>query len=128
MYKFMPIYIQQNSIPGGYFMKMDSAVIKKTNYVKEMYPKTFEKIQEMVDDECDRQDYAGSILFDEYPDKIGVMHLRDIIYDRVQVENSMCGEEDCQLYPDEDWLKDIIMVLLLHEMYRRKEEREYPYK
>ena len=35
-------------------------------------------------------------------------------------------KENCLNYPDDQWLKDIIMVLLLNEMYvRRRRKRFY---
>lgn len=123
MYKFMPIYIQQGGLPGGYYLQMEPGMMRRADYVKEMYPKTFQRLQQIVDDECDRHEYSGSILYDEYPDRVGLMRMRNDIYDRVQMENTMCEEDMCQLYPQEDWLKDIIMVLLINEVARRKNKR-----
>ena len=39
-------------------------------------------------------------------------------------EEEQCGDgENWIKYPDDQWLKDIIMVLLLNEMYRRRQNR-----
>ena len=37
--------------------------------MKSYYPDTARKIQEKVEEECDLQDYEGSRLYDEYPDR-----------------------------------------------------------
>ena len=68
-------------------------------------------------------------MFDEYPDKLGIMRIVNRIFDRVKLEEASCaeGDMDCNKYPDDPWLKDTIMVLLLNEMYRRRQRRKRYY-
>ena len=50
------------------------------------------------------------------------------IFRQVKEEEEQCGDgENCIKYPDDQWLKDIIMVLLLNEMYRRRQNRRRYY-
>lgn len=49
--------------------------------LKGMYPKEVRTIQEMVEDECDKMEYEGSLMFDEYPDKVMVNQIVKRIYD-----------------------------------------------
>ncbi len=42
---------------------------RENQLMRSFYPKTARKIQEKVEEECDRMDYPGSFLYDEYPDK-----------------------------------------------------------
>lgn len=49
--------------------------------LKGMYPKEVRSIQEMVEDECDKMEYEGSLMFDEYPDKVMVNQIVKRIYD-----------------------------------------------
>lgn len=116
---YIPVYIQQSSLNEGLFIQMDSPISKKIDYVKEMYPKAFHKIQRTIDEECDKHDYVGSAIYDEYPDKTRLMLMRDKIFEIVHLENASCEDDLCIIYPEDDWLKDIIMVLLLHEIERR---------
>ena len=37
-------------------------------YLKEMYPERVRRISAMVEEECDKLEYAGSPMFAEYPD------------------------------------------------------------
>ena len=50
--------------------------------LKGMYPKEVRSIQEMVEDECDKMEYEGSLMFDEYPDKVMISQIVKRIYDR----------------------------------------------
>ena len=55
---------------------MQNTVFEETEYEKdckrlqEMYPRDARKIQSMVDEECDRMEYEGSMMFDRYPDRL----------------------------------------------------------
>lgn len=78
-------------------------------YLRRMYPDIGREIAEFVEDECDRMEYAGSMMFDQYPDKLSVMRIVDKIYDKVK-------------YHDEEspYLKCIVQVMLCDEMHHRR--------
>lgn len=50
--------------------------------LKEMYPKEAKRIQRVVEEECDKMEYDGSLMFDEYPDRVMVQKLCDDIYNK----------------------------------------------
>ena len=116
-YKYIPFYVQGNAVTGMYYGQC----------VKEMYPLTFMTIQEMVEKECDYQEFAGSMMFDEYPDKMGILRIVNRIFENIKKEEASCNGKECIKYPDDQWLKDIIMVLLLNEIYRRRQKRKRYY-
>ena len=60
--------------------------------LKGMYPKEVRSIQEMVEDECDKMEYEGSLMFDEYPDRLMVNRIVKRIYD------ASAGQPDIQKY------------------------------
>ena len=78
-------------------------------YLKRMYPGIAKEIAEFVEDECDKMEYAGSMMFDQYPDKVSVMKLVGDIYDKVK-------------YHDEKspYLKHLVQVMLCDEMHHRR--------
>lgn len=95
-----------------------------------MFPKTARYVQPIIEDECDRMEYDGSLMFDEYPDKVMMERLVDSIYQRLQnadvteeaVEEKevfATGCRNCGGHPD-DGLKDLISVMLFGEMHRRR--------
>ena len=127
-YKYIPFYVQGNAINGFYYGQWNQMSDRDIDYVKEMYPIAFMTIQDWVERECDKQEFAGSLMFDEYPDKLGVLQMVNNIFRLVKEEEEQCGDgENCIKYPDDQWLKDIIMVLLLNEMYRRRQNRRRYY-
>lgn len=44
----------------------------QTQYWKSLYPEKIKKIQQEIEHTCDELDYAGSFIYDEYPDKINL--------------------------------------------------------
>ena len=65
----------QMQMQAGLPMQMQGNYLKEMEYEKdldrmrELYPNEVKKIQKYVDEECDRMEYEGSLMFDEYPDK-----------------------------------------------------------
>lgn len=102
-------------------------------YMKSQYLPMSIEILGYVEEECDMLEYDGSIMFDEYPDKTGVEQIAARIYDKAKyLENFFMPvyEEDevfeaskhCTSCRGQDnWLKNLIQVVLLGEMnYRRQ--------
>ena len=81
--------------------------------MKSYYPETARRIQEKVEEECDLQDYEGSRLYDEYPDRFMLYHLGRKIVDEVKSEADMEAMSD-------GLLGDLVEVLLFHEISRRR--------
>ena len=81
--------------------------------MKSYYPETARRIQEKVEEECDLQDYEGSRLYDEYPDRFMLYHLGRKIMDEVKSEAGMEAMSD-------GLLGDLVEVLLFHEISRRR--------
>lgn len=48
--------------------------------MKELYPEDVKKIQRLVEEECDKLEYEGSMMFDEYPDRVMLKVICDRIY------------------------------------------------
>ncbi len=56
---------------------------KDMERMKELYPSEAKKILEYVEDECDRMEYEGSLMFDEFPDRLMLRRICDRIYSKV---------------------------------------------
>ena len=63
----MPFYM---SYPMQNLYLTEMEYEKDMDRMKELYPKEVGRIAECVEDECDRMEYEGSLMFDEYPDKV----------------------------------------------------------
>ena len=100
--------------------------------LKEMYPEVARDILKFVEEECDKMEYEGSMMFDEQPDRVMLSRLRDGIYDKVKDNHELTETDDKdevfvmnqetrrRYPPNKNWLNDLIEVLLFQEMYRRR--------
>lgn len=103
--------------------------------LKEMYPKEAKRIQRVVEEECDKMEYDGSLMFDEYPDRVMVQKLCDNIYNKVY--DNTTAEVETEQYKDrrpgggfpppppppprrDRGGRDLIEILLFDEMFRRR--------
>lgn len=121
---------------------------KDVAYMKQLYPQAVLQIQKEVDEECDKLEYEGSCMFDEYPDKSHLNMIVDTIYTRVveaDVQKSSVEQEEVSAtfhpftppycdprgrgcypirgdyrYGQPDWLRGLIGVLLFNEMTNRR--------
>lgn len=94
-------------------------------YLKELYPASLAGLQRIIDDECDKLEYDGSIMFDEYPDKERLIVLENSVFERVRLnfQESIAVRQEERGLPSQEWLKDIVCVLLINEMMRRRSRR-----
>ncbi|MCC8080893.1 MAG: hypothetical protein LIO80_02575 [Lachnospiraceae bacterium] len=84
--------------------------------LQELYPRDARRIQGLVERECDRMEHEGSMMFDEYPDRLLFRMLCRNIYRVLQDV-----EEEQAVMPDRDHpLMQLIEVMLTQEMYRRR--------
>lgn len=79
---------------SGILLPEDSdADIKETErdlqYLKEMYPGQVRTISAMVEEECDKLEYAGSPMLVEYPDREFIRSIARDIYDRLDISEDM---------------------------------------
>ena len=133
----MPLYGYDNSEDAD----------KDLDYVKQMYPITAKKMLAEIDEECDKLEYDGSCMFDEYPDRIYLSRIVDKIYakcihlneisvsgeslptierptsEEIYLESPPSTSSNREDYVDangKNWLRDMTEVLLYNEMLNRR--------
>ncbi len=109
-------------------------------YMKRFYPKTMRNFQRIIEDECDKLEYDGSILYDEYPDSVGFLMLVNRICDKIKkADTEAVVNEEFQMEDDGHGnvesgggpinsrkendiynLKNIISVMLSSEIYHSR--------
>ena len=62
------LFIRQTCIPRAYLDEMQNE--RDMKKMKELYPEVAKDVLSVVEDECDQMEYDGSMMFDEYPDKV----------------------------------------------------------
>ena len=102
----MPFYM---SYPMQNLYLTEMEYEKDMERMKELYPKEVTCILEAVEEECDKMEYEGSLMFDEYPDRFMTERIVEHIYEEIS-----SGEKDKEL------LCSLIGVILSNEMYRRR--------
>ena len=101
---------------------MQNTVFEETEYEKdckrlqEMYPRDARRIQSMVEEECDRMEYEGSMMFARYPDRLMTEMICRRISRGLRPEDV---EEDGRRHVDEKYFM-LVQVMLMQERYRRR--------
>ncbi|MDE7313471.1 MAG: hypothetical protein K2N87_17930 [Eubacterium sp.] len=73
----MPFYMSY-PIQNIYMAEMEYE--RDMERMKELYPEDAKRIQKLVEEECDKMEYEGSMMFDEYPDRVMLKVICDRIY------------------------------------------------
>ena len=79
----MPFYM---SYPMQNLYLTEMEYEKDMERMKELYPKEVKTILSYVEDECDKMEYEGSLMFDEYPDRLMLEQVAERIYRNVAGE------------------------------------------
>ena len=82
------------------------------DYMKSIYPDTAKRVLPYMEEECDRMEYDGSMMYDEYPDRLQLRLMCRRIYDKAEQEEENPGA----------WLMDLIEVMTYQELCRRRVE------
>ena len=90
----------------------DQSRINEMEYFQSIYPQNLKILQRYVEEECDRMEFDGSMMYDEYPDRLGLRLMCRRIYDRAKDQEENPGE----------WLRDLIEVMSYQELLRRRSE------
>ena len=82
------------------------------DYMKSIYPDTAKRVLPYMEEECDRMEYDGSMMYDEYPDRLQLRLMCRRIYAKAEKEEENPGA----------WLMDLIEVMTYQELCRRRVE------
>lgn len=64
--------------PDLYMSEMETE--RDLQYLQQMYPADAKRMQKKVEEECDKLEYEGSMMYDEYPDRVSML----LICDRIE--------------------------------------------
>ena len=110
--KPMPFYM---AYPVPYWFDQEKEQDRDLQVMKSFYSEKAMQIQELVEQECDRMEYDGSMMFDDYPDKWMMRQLCRKIEEKLPEDGS-----EMEAMHRREGLQDLIGVLLYNEMYRRR--------
>lgn len=126
--RIMPFYM---TYPLPMFQQKESTVLRDLEYLQQMYPKEAKKYQKIIAGILDKMDYEGSMIYDEYPDRIQLYKLSMDILERIKREEQKKCEEEAGENPAEqiseekwEWIGDLIQVIMYYEIYKRRHKDE----
>ena len=105
---------------------------RDVEYMKSMYPMSAKKILPYVEEECDRMEYEGSMIYDEYPDRLLLYLMAARIYDRMkegekkeiamEIEKEQVETQELKRKKKdrEETLMDLVQILLYQEIVQRR--------
>ena len=112
--------MESRRIPMPYFMAYPSPEENNNStresdreYFKQIYPKEIKQYIRIITEVLDRMDIRESYIYDEYPDKIRLERLSEVILRLIPVEKNM----------NRNTQKNLIKVLLSNEIIERRERK-----
>lgn len=85
----LPFYV---AYPFTSFYDDEKTARKDMEIMKSYYPKASIRIQQLVEKECDRMEYDGSMMYDEYPDPLMVTQICRRISEKIRREGAVGTE------------------------------------
>ena len=84
--------------------------ITDREYFRQLYPQSVKRYLRVIVDVLDRMDIRESYIYDEYPDKVRIERLTEVILRLIPLENKMNRETQ----------RNLVRVLLLDEIMERR--------
>lgn len=102
-----------------YYCENSNDVEKDLIYLRQLYPQEVRAILNQVTDSLDQLEYEGSVIFDEYPDRVYLSRTVDRIYEMLLNSGAIIGEP----LPNNGQTpcyRTIIEIIFYHEMFDRR--------
>lgn len=92
-------------------------------YMQSMYPLTVKMILPYVEEECDRMSYLGSMIYDEYPDRLQIQMMCNRVYEKIKHRKPKDDAEmEMQMADKDGWLKELVQIMIFQELFRRRQK------
>lgn len=113
--KILPFYM---TYPIPLFYEEEDTVMRDLEYLQEMYPKEARRYQKKVERLLDRFDYDGSVIYDEYPDRLAVYKMAQDMMAVILKEEEEAGSVIQESKRPE--VTEIVQILMCNEIYKRR--------
>ena len=85
----LPFYM---TYPMPMFWEEEDDAIRDLEYFLQLYPQDAQRYQKKISDILDTMDYNGSMIYDEYPDRMALYRLGEDIYNKIRREEEQADE------------------------------------
>lgn len=118
--KILPFYM---TYPMPLIWEEEDTVMRDLEYLQELYPRQAKKYRKRIEELLERFDSEGSVLYDEYPDRMTLYKMAQDIYAVLeQEEKREQAEAAAPLAPES---MELIQVLLYGEIFRRRQKKGF---
>ena len=129
--------------PDLYMSEMETE--RDLQYLQQMYPADAKRMQKKVEEELDKLEHEGSMMYDEYPDRVSMLLICDRIEKALAREDAeRRAKEEADMETDEEMnamnvrrrgrgdrddfrfdrgRRNLLEVLLFNEMHKRRCKR-----
>lgn len=122
----IPAYPMQGYMP--FIMAQDDTAEQDLQYLQEIFPEASRRYARKISDVVDRLDYKGSMIYDEFPDRMRIQRLAEEIVAMIEKEEAEKKDTEKENEPGgtEDGMMDracrteLVYVLLCYEIYKRR--------
>ncbi|MBQ6888761.1 MAG: hypothetical protein IJN54_14770 [Lachnospiraceae bacterium] len=119
-HRILPFYM---TYPLPLFYQEEDKVQRDLEYLQQMYPTEAKRYQQKIASMLDKIDYDGSMIYDEYPDRMRLYSLAQDIVNQIKKEesmNPMSNMSDSDNPEKWEHLSELVQILLFYEIYRRR--------
>lgn len=95
---------------------MNSKQNTDRDYFRQMYPQVVKRYLRVIVEVLDRIDRKDSYIYDEYPDKIRLERLTEIVLELIPLEKNMMRETQ----------RNLVQVLIWEEIIQRRNKNNLP--
>ena len=118
----LPFYM---TYPMPMTWEEEDAAARDLYYLLQMYPRQARKYREKISIMLDTMDYEGSMIYDEYPDRLALMRLSENIWREIRrqeesEQEKTAGEGGRESEAYWDRIRELLEILLYYEIYRRR--------
>ncbi len=116
--KILPFYM---TYPMPLFYEEEDKAMRDLEYLQEMYPKESRRYQQKISRLLDRFDCDGSLIYDEYPDRLSIYKMAQDITAVIRREEK---EADREITAEElPGITELIQVLMYNEIFKRRQAK-----
>lgn len=118
--KILPFYMTY-PLPLSY--EDEQEMIRDMEYFQAQHPVEIRILQKEIAQDINVMDYSGSMIYDEYPDRLLLQNTSKNIADKIRKKYQKDPENP--VYPMLDWdgFEEIILLLLHDEILKRRHRR-----
>lgn len=116
--KILPFYM---TYPMPLFYEEEDTVMRDLEYLQDLYPGEARRYRQKIMRLLDRFDFDGSVIYDEYPDRLTLFKMSGDVMSVIEREEK---EEGREIPPEHlPYIKELVQVLLYNEIYKRRQAK-----